>query len=269
MPVVQTRVGPIAYDDHGSGAVVVLLHATLHDRHDFGTIAPKLASRHRVIAIDWPAHGESPDLAPSLAPGAALFADVLQDLVEALDLPPAVFVGNSVGGFCAARLAITHPHRVAGLVLVNGSGFLSSAVTRTYCRVLGTPAVMRPLLPRLARSYMRAASANDRAILDRVLARADTDEGVKTVTAVWRSFAAPEHNLLARADRITAPTLIVWGSKDTAIPLRYGRATHRAIPGSRLELLPTGHLPFSSDPAGFLTIVDPFLAAVLSTRSPK
>jgi pimeloyl-ACP methyl ester carboxylesterase len=53
----------------------------------------------------------------------------------------------------------------------------------------------------------------------------------------------------------------IWGSKDTAIPMRFGRATAAAIPGSRLEVLPTGHVPFSSDPDGFLAIAAPFLAA--------
>jgi pimeloyl-ACP methyl ester carboxylesterase len=42
--------------------------------------------------------------------------------------------------------------------------------------------------------------------------------------------------------------------------MRLGRSTAAAIPGSRLEVLPTGHVPFSSDPAGFLAIAAPFLA---------
>jgi pimeloyl-ACP methyl ester carboxylesterase len=54
---------------------------------------------------------------------------------------------------------------------------------------------------------------------------------------------------------------VVWGSKDTAIPMRLGRSTAAAIPGARLEVLPTGHIPFSSDPAGFLAVAAPFLAA--------
>jgi pimeloyl-ACP methyl ester carboxylesterase len=78
---------------------------------------------------------------------------------------------------------------------------------------------------------------------------------------MWRSFAASEYDLRPHADRITAPCLVVWGSKDTAIPMRLGRSTADAIPGARLEILPTGHIPFSSDPAGFLAVAAPFLAA--------
>jgi pimeloyl-ACP methyl ester carboxylesterase len=257
--MVETRVGKVAYSDVGEGPTVVLLHATLHDRHDFDPIVERLQRDYRVIALDWPGHGESP--APSRPPAAALFADVLADVVAALDLPPAAFVGNSVGGFAAARLAITDPQRVSRLVLVNTGGFIASPVTDLYCRILGRPAVMKRVLPRSIRSYMKATSENDRAVQERALARAHTREGVVLTAALWRSFAAPEHNLRPYADRITAPCLIVWGSKDTVALMRFGRATAAAIPGSRLEVLPTGHVVFSSDPGGFLAVAEPFLAA--------
>jgi len=98
-------------------------------------------------------------------------------------------------------------------------------------------------------------------VQERALARANTPEGVSLTASLWRSFAAHEYDLRPRADRITAPCLVIWGSKDTAIPMRLGRSTAAAIPGAQLEVLPTGHIPFSSDPAGFLAVVAPFLAA--------
>lgn len=264
MPTVATRVGPVAYSDDGTGPVVVLLHAALHDRHDFDAIKPDLARRYRVIAVDWPGHGESP--APAGTPSAALYADVLDDLVATLDLPPAVFVGSSVGGYCASRLAITDPERVAGLVLVATGGFLGGPVAKAYCRVLGTPAVMRRVLPRFVRSYVQAQSDNDEAVLQRVTDRAGTAEGVELTAALWRSFAAADADLRGRAGLISVPTLIVWGARDTAIPLRFGLATQRLIPGARLEVLATGHLPFSSQPRKFLALAEPFLAHVLPVK---
>ncbi|HTZ12832.1 MAG TPA: alpha/beta hydrolase [Mycobacterium sp.] len=259
---VQTRAGEVAYSDVGDGPVVVLLHATLHDRHDFDAIVPSLRRDHRVIAVDWPGHGDSP--APDQPPTAALFADALADLVAALDLPPAALVGNSVGGFAAARLAIAEPQRVSRLVLVNTGGFVTNPAVRLYCRTLGTPAVMKRVLPRFVRSYMKATSDNDHAAQERVLARAHTREGVALTAALWRSFASPDYDLRPHADRITAPCLVVWGSKDTAAPMHLvARATAAAIPRSRLEVLPTGHVVFSSDPDGFLAIAAPFLAAAI------
>ena len=106
---------------------------------------------------------------------------------------------------------------------------------------------------------MKAKTDSDREIVERAIATAQADEGVRTGTGLWRSFATPEHDLRSRAEELSVPTLIVWGKKDVAIPLSAGRATHASIRGSRLEILDTGHVAFSSDPDGFLAVAEPFL----------
>jgi pimeloyl-ACP methyl ester carboxylesterase len=268
MSDVQTRAGRVSYDERGAGFPVLLLHATLHDRRDFDVVAPALARSYRTIALDWPGHGGSEALAPSASTSAPLLADVLEDVVGALDLPPAVLIGNSVGGFAAARLAITHPERVAGLVLVNAGGFIPfNALSRGFCRVLGMPAVARRLFPRFVRGYMRAKTDNDRAVASRATTRAKTREGARTAAQMWRSFATPEHDLRDRAQAVKAPTLIVWGAKDIALPLSVGRATREAIDGARLHVLDTGHVVFSSAPDEFLAEVDPFIASIATSKS--
>jgi pimeloyl-ACP methyl ester carboxylesterase len=263
---VQSRCGRISVTEQGSGFPVVLLHATLCDHHDFDPVIPALAERYRVITVDWPWHGESDSPAAPLQPGAALFADVLQEVVTGLGLGQAVFIGNSVGGFAAARLAITNPRRVAGLVLVNNGGFIpASLFTQAFCKIMGTPPVTRMLLAGFTRLVMAPKTDNDRQIVKRVAARLRTREGVSTGAALWRSFATAEHDLRPHAAELTAPTLILWGTKDIGVPLRVGRATHNAIVGSRLELLDTGHMPFSSEPVVFLSLVMPFIQSVMQT----
>lgn len=263
MATVGTRSGTVAYRECGSGPTVLLLHATLHDRRDFDPIVETLARRYRTIALDWPGHGESDPVDAALVPGAPLFADVLEDVVDGLGLSRAVLIGNSVGGFAAARLAINRPELVAGLVLVNSGGFVPwNPLSRTFCRVMGTPAVFGACAPFFVRGYMRAATDSDRQITRRAIAKARTAEGARTGAALWRSFATPGHDLRSRAAGLSAPTLIVWGKKDIAIPLRAGRATRHALLGSQLEILDTGHVVFSSDPSGFLAVAEPFLESV-------
>ncbi len=256
----QTRCGGISYSEQGTGFPLVLLHASLCDRRDFDPIIPDLARRYRVIAVDWPWHGESDSPPPPLKAGAALFASVLEDFTKALALGPAAFIGNSVGGFAAARLAITHPERVARLVLVNSGGFIPmNLLTRAFCTLMGTPALTRVLMPPFIRLTMSPATDDDREVARRAAARARTADGMRTGAALWRSFGRPEHDLRPRAAQLRAPTLIVWGTKDIGLPPRAGRATHAAIAGSRLEVLDTGHMPFSSDPRVFLSLVMPFI----------
>jgi pimeloyl-ACP methyl ester carboxylesterase len=263
MTTIHTRAGRVAYRESGSGPTILLLHATLHDRHDFDPIVETLSRSYRTIAVDWPGHGDSDPVDATMEPGAPLFADVLEDVVDGLGLSRAVLIGNSVGGFAAARLAINRPELVAGLVLVNTGGFVPwNPVSRTFCRVLGTPAIFRAAAPLFVRGYMKAKTDNDREVVGRAIARAKTADGLRTAAGLWRSFATPGHDLRGSAAELSAPTLIVWGKKDIAIPLRAGRATHNNIPGSRLEILDTGHVVFSSDPQGFLAVVEPFLASV-------
>lgn len=267
MTTIQTRAGRIAYHDSGSGPVLLLLHATLHDRHDFDPIIGALADHYRIIAVDWPGHGESDPVDPGIEASAPLFADVLEDVVDALGLTRVALIGNSVGGFAAARLAINRPESVAGLVLINSGGFVPwNPFSRFSCRLMGKPAFFRRIAPLFVRGYMKAKTDSDYEIIDRAIATAKTAEGTRTGAALWRSFATPEHDLRGRAAELAAPTLIVWGRKDIAIPLRAGRATARAIRDSQLAVLDTGHVVFSSEPAGFLAVAQPFLQAISSRR---
>jgi pimeloyl-ACP methyl ester carboxylesterase len=260
MPTLQARTGKVAYSDTGSGRPIVLLHATLHDRHDFDAISDALSRHHRVIAVDWPGHGES-DRADGIT--GPLLADVLEDIVDALRLESVVLIGNSVGGSAAARLAISRPQTVAGLVLVNTGGFVpNNAFTMLFCRLMGTPAIARRLLPRLVPLYMRAQTAADERIVEKAVARARTADGAATAASLWRSFASPEYDLRARAPALRAPTLVVWGVRDPTLSVRIGRATHAGIEHSEFVALQTGHVVFSSDPEGFLRVVEPFLRQI-------
>ena len=165
MSFVATRTGRVFYEQRGTGRPVVMLHAALHDHTDFGPVCERLAARYRTIAVDWPDHGRSDCLPPGQRASASLFAGVLADLIVRVELAPAVFIGNSVGGYAAARLALDQPARVAGLVLVNSGGFTRrTAASRLTCRLLGNPQVTRWALPRLVPGYMKAANDHDRAI---------------------------------------------------------------------------------------------------------
>jgi pimeloyl-ACP methyl ester carboxylesterase len=273
MPFAETRAGRVFYAEHGDGPPVVLLHATLHDHADFDALTGPLADAgYRTLALDWPGHGQSSGSQSSeIEPSASLLADVLADFVAGLDLPPAVFIGNSVGGYAAARLALDQPERVAGLVLVNSGGFVRpTVVTRTFCRALGVPRITRLVLPPLVPRYMRPVNDLDRAITKQVAARARTAAGARVAAALWRSFNAPGYDLRAQAKELAAPVLIVCGTRDiiagTPGVIRQAQA---AIPGAELRTLETGHVVFASDPGGFLDAIMPFLAAALASRTSR
>jgi len=58
------------------------------------------------------------------------------------------------------------------------------------------------------------------------------------------------------------PTLLMWGGRDSVLPIGHGRRAHAAMPGSRFEIFPNaGHFPFRTDPARFVGLLEDFCAS--------
>lgn len=265
MSFVETSAGRVFYQERGSGTPIVLLHAATHDHRDFDAVVEALSTAHRTIAIDWPGHGRS-DPAHGKFASATGFAEVLAEVVDRLELERMVLIGNSVGGYAAARLALDQPARVAGLVLVNTGGFIvQNVLSSTVCRLLGRPGITRRVLPLLVKGYMKPRAAFDKEVGERAAAVAATVAGARVAAGLWRSFLAPEYDLRAEGPALGGKVLLVWGAKDTVLPMRAARQTQQAIPQATLRTFDTGHVVFASDPTGFLGVVEPFVQDVVQT----
>ncbi len=261
----HTFTGPIAYDRRGTpreGAPpFVLLASGAHDRHDWDELRERLADLE-TIAIDWPAHGDSP--ASSGSSTVLTFAAIAEQAVEQLAPNGAILVGNSIGGFSAARLAIRRPELVRGLVIVDGGGFLGrSPLIRAFCALMSRPRFLRAIYPAFSSRYMRARTAADRRAQQTGVRTTRGGDGLRTIAELWGSFASPEHDLRSRAREISAPTLLLWGKRDPVIPLRAGRRAHRLIPGSQLLVLDTGHVPHTTEPERVAEALRELLSTVL------
>jgi pimeloyl-ACP methyl ester carboxylesterase len=258
MPTLEISSGSIAYDEQGSGETIVMLPSGAHDRHDFDELRALIPTSFRTIALDWPAHGESP---AGAGPGSAMhMADVAEQAVAQLAPQGAIVLGNSIGGFAATRMAIRRPELVKGLVIVDGGGFAGRPPhVRLFCALMSRQRFLRAIYPAFSRQYMRARTDADRRARATAIATTRTPAGLRALSELWRSFASPEHDLRSEAPAITAPTLLIWGRRDPVIPPRFARRAAQAIAGSELVLLDTGHLPHTSDPEGFAEHLLPFL----------
>jgi pimeloyl-ACP methyl ester carboxylesterase len=265
--MLETSLGTAAYDvrggaDAGSDRTVVMLPAGAHSRRDFDELRALLPARLRTIAIDWPGHGDSPGLEGEAS--AMRFADLAEQVVAELAPRGAIVLGNSVGGFAAARLAIRRPELVRGLIVVDGGGFDGSPPqTRLFCALMARPWFLRRIYPAFSKLYMRPRTDADRRARATAIATTREDPGLAAVCGLWRSFSTPPHDLRADAAAIAAPTLLVWGRRDQVIPLRVGRRAAELVPGARLAVLDSGHVPHTSDPEGFAAELVPFADAAL------
>ncbi|HEV7769637.1 MAG TPA: alpha/beta hydrolase [Solirubrobacterales bacterium] len=276
METLETSAGTIAYDARGEGETIVMMPAGAHSRRDYDELRDQLPPRFRTIAIDWPGHGDSP---PPDSPGhgdsraagysAMRFADIAEEVVAQLAPQGAVVLGNSVGGFAAARLALRRPELVRGLVVVDGGGFAGRPLqARLFCALMARPWFLRRIYPSFSKQYMRPRSEADRRARAAAIATTRGEPGLSVVCGLWRSFASPEHDLRADAGDITTPTLLIWGRRDPVITLKVGRRAAELIPGSRLAVLDAGHVPHASDPAGFAAELVPFVEAAFAAAEP-
>jgi pimeloyl-ACP methyl ester carboxylesterase len=265
VPMLDTPTGPIAYDEQGQGNdTLVLLASGAHDRHDFDELRALLPQHWRTIALDWPAHGESP---PGEGPASAMrLADIAEHVVERLSPQGAIVLGNSVGGFSAARMAIRRPDLVKGLVIVDGGGFAGRPPhVRAFCALMARPWFLRAIYPLFSSLYMRAHTDADRRARDTSVSTTRQDPGLRAISELWRSFASPEHDLRREAPDITAPTLVIWGKHDPVIALQIGRKVAAMIPGARLAVFDSGHVPHTTDPERFAAELVPFARAAFES----
>lgn len=262
MPLISLPSGTLFHDIHGSGPLLVLLHANPGDSRDFAGILPALAERFRVLTVDWPGYGESPLPRDPAAVSVDYFYRLWRELAARLALGPAILIGNSMGGYVAARHAIEEPAAVQALVLVSPGGFTPhNLLTRSFCRVQGSRLGLPPGV--LARLYLH----RDTEVTQEMKRRARFEQSTPAVRAVnraiWRSFTSPEHDLRPVAADIVAPTLLVFGRYDPLIPARSdGKVAAALIPQARYCVTNTGHAPFAEAPVEFLALLEDFLATL-------
>src|SRR5919107_1204705 len=105
-------------------ATLVFVHGLGGSQTTWATVLGNFAENYRVVALDLPGHGASSKLSPDEGGDYSVpaLAAALGEVIEKLDLAPAVVVGHSLGGAAALDLALTRPKLVRGVVLVNSAG---------------------------------------------------------------------------------------------------------------------------------------------------
>jgi pimeloyl-ACP methyl ester carboxylesterase len=263
----------VAYLDigEGDGPPVVLVHGLGGRWSNWLENIPALARERRVVALDLPGFGDSGMPAEEISVSG--YARVVDGLCEQLGLGPVVVVGNSMGGFVAAELAVAFPERVERLVLVDAAGmvpgagqrrrsvavleltgFLGARLAASYRSVAA-----RPRLRRLALGMV--AHRPERLSADLVLEGLLTPISPAYRQALHATLGYLSWDWAERLRTVRAPTLVVWGDRDALIPVGHGEEYARRIAGARsLVLADTGHIPMVERPRSFNRALLEFLA---------
>jgi pimeloyl-ACP methyl ester carboxylesterase len=206
-----------------------------------------LAARERARVI-MPVHPgfdgtPRPDSLASVRDLARLYGRLLDDL----ELWDVTVIGNSIGGWLAAELALLNSPRISGAILIDAVG----------ADVPGHPVTD---VSGLSREQLTALSFYDPARAAPSPGRpGPTPEMVQANMAALFAYAGPAMNdptLLDRLKGLDLPVHVIWGEADGIAGPDYGRALAAAIPGARFTLIPrAGHLPQVEAPEELLGVI--------------
>ena len=252
----------IAWERHGAGEPLLLVHGLGYARWGWEPVLPGLAERFDVLLFDNRGIGESD--APA---GPYTVAELAGDAVAVLDeagVERAHVVGTSLGGMVAQELALAHPGRVDRLVLActTPGGPQAFPLPERTLALMAEAATLEPAvaLRRFVENALAPPTPVERPeLVDRIMEhRLATAQG----QAAWAAQAAAGvgFDRYDRMGEIAAATLVLTGTEDGVVDPRNADLLAEHVPDARLERFEgTGHLFFWEEPDAFVASVTGFL----------
>ncbi len=269
--------------DDGPRPVVLLVHGIASRGQQWEPVMAELGEHAHVLAPDLLGHGASAKPRGDYSLGA--HANGLRDLLVALGHDRVTVVGHSLGGGIAMQFAYQFPERVERLALI-GAGGLGKEVT-PLLRAATLPGA-ELVLPVLTAPWLRRGATSLGGLLARarlplpdVLREAVVGFGAMGDPGARAAFVHTARSVVdpfgQRVDarnrlHLTAhlPLLVVWGRRDSVIPLAHGVALAESVDGARFEVFErSGHFPHVTEPQRLARLLAEWLATTPASRGPE
>ena len=245
----------IHYFAGGQGEPLVVIHGGGDGARTWLPSMTELCNHYRVYVPDLPGFGRSQPMDGNY--GILEFVEFLEGFIHSLGLKRFHLVGHSVGGSIALRYALKFPHKIGKLVLV-GSIFLGKEMAlwarflsySVFCRSLGVAAVAMlkavKWLVNLVYAPLQFVSP---------LPQAKLNLGTSITTLEEQTTL-----LVNQLSELMVPTLLVWGAKDSVVPVRYAYAAAEIIPDCQLHIFEgCGHFAYKQKIKEFSYLLTGFL----------
>jgi pimeloyl-ACP methyl ester carboxylesterase len=245
---VDLDIGRIRVREAGAGPPVLLVHGALVNSHLWDDVIPLLADRHRVIAPDLPLGCHAEPVSPGASLGLRGLADVVADLVAALQLDDVTLVGNDTGGGICQVVVTRRPDRIGRLVLTSCDAFdncpprfFRFLVWASYLpgsAWLTAQTMRSPGFARLPIAFGRLTHRGlDKRRLDLMFEPLRRSAGVRRdAVRMFRSLdAADTQAAAAELGNVTIPVLIAWSADDRIFPPDHASRLAALLPNATVS----------------------------------
>ncbi|MDO9059610.1 MAG: alpha/beta hydrolase [Bradyrhizobium sp.] len=261
----------------GAGPAIVMIHGASSNLESMRQpLGDRLAGNHRVILIDRPGHGWSTRArVEDSTPG--IQARMIEEALEKLGIGRAVFVVHSWAGALGARLALDHPQRVAGLVMLAPVAYPWPGGVGRYNRIITTP-VIGPLLAHtitLPLGYLLAEPGARGVFLPQTMPDGFVQQSATPLLLRPREFIANAHDLVTlkqavreqapRYAEITAPVVLISGdgADKTVSTSIHSRPFAATVENAKLIVLPdVGHMVQHAAPELVLAEIEAMIGRI-------
>ena len=263
---------PMNVIELGEGPPLLFVHGLAGSWQNWLEQLPVFAQDHRVIAMDLPGFGASPMPRDTITIKG--YARILEALCDELEVESAPWVGNSMGGFISAELAINSPQRVERLVLVSAAGITSEhqreakliplmrrveVLLAFYTAWIGKRSEIVARRPRARQLTMWSVARHPTRLPPPLVAEQLKGSGKPGFIDAFHALS--NYPIRDRLGKIACPTLIVWGDSDKLVPTSDADVFEELIEQSRKVIYEdTGHVPMFERPARFNADLRDFLA---------
>lgn len=258
----------VHYRVEGKGMPIVLIHGTGASLHTWDDWTLKLKENYQVIRMDLPAFGLT---GPNKSGDYSIkqYTQFLEEFVVKMKLDSMFLAGNSLGGNIAWNYASKNPEKVQKLILVDASGLPTNKPQPWIFKMAKTPVLSKLFLyitPRnIIEDNLKQVYEDDTKISDALITRFHDmalREGNRKafVDRAKIDFKISEASKEEQLQNIQTPTLLIWGAKDTWIPLDNGKRMDALLPNSKLVVLQnSGHVPMEENPKESFKVLNDFL----------
>ncbi len=243
----------VHYRDEGQGPPILLLHGTFASLHTFDGWVDELKSSYRLIRLDLPGFGLS-EVTEDHVYSMERYLEVIKTLLDELGIDRVTIAGSSLGGWLAWEFALDFPELVERLILIDAAGVeihrhipLPVRLARLpFAKKFAPLFINRATIKHFIQEVYADASKISSELIDRyyeLFAREGNPEAFLSI--VNTKFVDRAHEL----PKIQVPTMIIWGEKDSWLPISNAYHFLNVLPQAKLIIYEDlGHIPMEEAP---------------------